>query len=343
MASFRYEMNFGDANAGGTPTFEYFVRQDTGAALTQPTIHEASWAHGAYYFDVDWSTTTATTISWKATLAGIEEADVISSPGLVLPGTSTASGGVSSLNGYDTVQTIINRVAVQSGIAQGPAASLGDPFASTNPYFGQLIDLLTSLGDDLNNNHEWSQFIRECTITTAGSAGSYALPADFHEMLDQSGWNRSMRLPLVGPLSGQETQFLKSRLGQVIINVAFRLQGNLLVFPVPPADGQTIVFEYVSDFWIQSAASGTGPDLDHPTIGTDTVLYDPELMVAGLKLKFAEDRGFDTTKLEERFAQKLEHAIGKNVGARTIDPGGHSLTADRLLDGANVPVTGLGS
>ena len=345
MTATRYELDFGDANTGYSPTFDYFVRLDTGAAVTPPTIHEASWGHGSYYFDWDWSTAPAgvETIAFQITVAGIALSDIIS--GVLGPGSASATGGVSSLNGYDTAGTIINRAALQVGIGAGLLSTMPDPFAqaATDGNYAMLVELLNTLGDDLNNKHDWTQFVKECTITTAGNATSYALPADFHEMMDQTGWNRSMRLPIVGPLTGQEAQYLKARLGNVIINLAFRIEGNLMVFPIAPANGQTVVFEYISAYWVQTAASSTGPDAGAATSATDTVLYDPDLMVAGLKLAFLENKGFDTVQAEKRFASKLEHCIGKNTGARILSMGGSGLTADRFLDTGNLPPVGFGN
>ena len=343
MTATRYTLDFGDANTGYSPVFDYFRRLDTQAAVTPPTIVEATWGHGSYYFDWDWSAATTDTIAFQITVAGIELSDVIS--GVLGPGSSASTGAPSSLAGYDTAKDIINRAALQVGIATGTLSSLGDPFATAadDANYAQLIELLNTLGDDLNNRHDWTQSIRECTIVTAGAATSYALPADFHEMINQTGWNRSMRLPLVGPLSGQETQYLKSRLGNVIINVAFRIEGNLIVFPIPPADGQTIVFEYITDNWVQSATSSTGFDQSAVLAATDTCCYDPGLLVAGLRLYWLEAKGFDTVQAEKRFAEKLEHCIGKNVGAKVLTFGGAGLNADRFLDTGNIPPIGYGS
>jgi hypothetical protein len=220
---------------------------------------------------------------------------------------------------------------------------LPDPFASSDKNMGQLIDMLTTLGDDLTNTHDWSQFIREFNLTTDGSTVSYALPADYKKMIDQTGWNRSTRRPIIGPVSGQETQFLKARLTGVLIEVAFRIQGNLLVFPVTPAASQSLYGEYLSSYWCQTAASSTGPDADHPTSGTDYVLYDSELAIAGLRLAFQEAKGFDTAASQRRYNDKLEQCISNNIGARTLNLAGSGLGVDRLIDTANAPITGYGS
>lgn len=338
MAATKYELNFGDSNSGAAPTFEFFVRQDTGAALTPPAISEAAWGHGSYLFSWDWATAPVgvQTISYKATLNGVEQWDVIS--GVLPPGQVLPSGGVSSLAPYQQAGQIINRVAVQCGLS-----SVVDPFASTDANFVQLVELLTTLGNDLNNYHDWTHFIREWSITTANSNQAYAMPADFQQMIDQTGWNRSMRLPMVGPLTGQEAQFLKTRLGTVIINVAFRLQGNQLVFPIVPSNGQTLAGEYLSNYWVQSAASASGPDQSTVQQASDYVLYDPNLVVAGLRFYWLDMHGFDTATAKQRYDERMAYCIEKNVGGRMIDMGGSGLNADRLLDSGNVPVANFGA
>ncbi|HEY6015726.1 MAG TPA: hypothetical protein VIU16_02980 [Gaiellaceae bacterium] len=72
----RYVLDFGSANAGGAPVFTLFVRLDTLAALGQPAIVEISG--GQYYFDWPWENSPASSVAFKAELAGVELADVIS-------------------------------------------------------------------------------------------------------------------------------------------------------------------------------------------------------------------------------------------------------------------------
>ena len=330
----RYVFDFGSANAGGAPTFDFFIRLDTLAALTQPTIIEIGV--GEYYFDYDWNTAPAgvTSIAFKAVLNGVELSDVISGgpPGAV----TTASPGIGTLNGYMQAGTILNRAAVQCGLA-----ARTDPFDGQDDNFVQLVEFLNSLGDELNNKHDWTQFVKECTITTAGNANVYDLPSDFHEMMDQTGWNRSTRLPLIGPLSGQETQFLKARLSGVLINVAFRIEGNTIVFPITPANGATLVFEYISDAWVAVPPSVTA-SAKEVTAFTDVVLYDPLMMIRGTRLGWLQAKGFDTTVAQRDFDGQLEHAIGRNVGGRTLNLDGGGLGKDRLVDELNIPITNYG-
>jgi hypothetical protein len=330
----RYVLDFGAANAGGAPAFTLYKRLDTLADLAQPAIVEIG--SGQYYFEVDWTTVSATSITFKATLAGIELSDVVSAPNVALQGTSVASAGFSSLAGYSTVATLVNRAAVQCGLS-----AVADPFASADPNFVQLREFLDTLGTELSESVN-AHLQREFTLTTTGAATSYALPADYREMVDDTAWNRSGFLPLDGPITPARAQFLKSWNGAALVNIPYRIQGNRLTVPIAPADGLSLSGLYVSTYWVQTAASGTGPDADHITLGTDYVLFDPLLVVLGLKLRWLEAKGFDTVLALAAYERRFEKVRGTNAGASTLSMGGGG-SLYRLIDAYNAPPTGLGA
>lgn len=337
----RYVVDFGSANSGGTPAFTLFVRLDTLAAvLPQPTIGEVGG--GQYYFDLDWSTTTATSISFKMELAGIEQSDVISSPDVLLPGDTVASAATSSLTGYQQCGVIVARALVQCGVLNlNPQDQASyDPFAETDPNVVQALELLNDLGAELVgkvNKH----LRRKYTFTTSGSALSYGLPADYMETVDGTGWDLSNTMPLDGAVSAQYAAFVEAWNGSAVVNIPYRIQGNRLTFPVDPGDGKSISFEYVSNYWVQTAASGSGPDSHHVTLSTDYVLYDPTLIVRGLKLRFLEAKGFDTLKAQEQFNERLEYVKGTNTGGRRLSTTGPR-SRFNFIGSDNAPDQGLG-
>lgn len=249
-------------------------------------------------------------------------------------GVTSATAPTVSKTGYATAGNIINRVAVQVGLS-----AVADPFASTDPVFVQLCELLNMMGEDLQNQHEWGSLIRETTITTSASATSYAMPADFDRLIDDTEWNRSTRFSLVGPLTGPEVQYLKARLSGVLIQVAFRLQANVMTFALAPPDNQTIAFEYVSDYWAWSAA-GQQPDKSLATASTDTILYPQDLMIAAVKWAWLDTKGFDTSSAAEKLQSILESSKSKNTAARTLNLGGIGVNPDHLIDAENLPITG---
>lgn len=148
---------------------------------------------------------------------------------------------------FSTAQTIINEAAVEVGLSAS-----SDVYASTDPNFIQLRGLLQSVGQDLWRMKSWTQLQQVYTFTTIADQARYDLPADFGWMLEQTGWNRSNQLPLGGPLSPQEWEFLKARLVGLTLSVLFRpINQQLWLFPDTdtPADFN-IAFEYASRYWV---------------------------------------------------------------------------------------------
>ena len=325
-------MDFGAANAGGTPTRLLFKDLNTLVDVAAPSVIEI--ANGKFYFPYNWNNAPAgtTSIVFKWSLGGAEQWGVINGPTYSV-----------ALPDFDTAANVINRTALQLGILpQGVVPSTApDPFSSTDPNMALLCDLVTSAEDRLQSAHDWPQLRREYTFTTSSSLNTYPLPSDFHEMIDQTGWNRSNRIPLAGPASPQEWQYLKSRAPSLLINVVFRQSGGVMdINPgaTPPA-GAVVAYEYISCNWVQSQGQ-SAPDKSAPTIGTDVLWFDSELMIAALKLEWLVVRGFDTQKAEERYQEKLDHCIEKSIGAVTLSMDGAPRGTDRLIDGENMPITG---
>ena len=150
---------------------------------------------------------------------------------------------------YATASEIINRASRELGI--GIAV---DPFQSQDSNFQQLVGFLTSAGQELIRSYEWPHLTRQHQFTTTPSLSFYDLPDDFMAMIDQSGWNRTSRFPLGGPLSPQEWQYLKAAVVGVTFNVLFRIGGMSL-----------------NDV-ITTLRSGAGGNILHPTttVGTGT-------------------------------------------------------------------------
>ena len=336
----RYVLDFGSANAGKTPTFDFYVRLDTLAAITQPTIYELSY--GEYYFDEPWTTSGVTSIAFKAVCNGIELSDVLSSTPISAAG--SAGAGTSALPDFLTAGTIINRAAVQLGLLGVAASSAPDPWSSTDANIVMMTELLASLGDRIQSMHDWPQNRKMYSFVTVLNQNTYPLPSDFHEMIDQSGWNRSTRMPLAGPASVQEWEYLYSRAPSLLINVVFRLEGGIIDLnpnSTPPS-GHTVAFEYISDFWVMSSGQSS-PDKAAPTAATDLIYFDGEMMIAGLKLDWLLAKGFDAEMAQRRFDEKLAHCIEKSTGAVTISLDGALRGVDRLIDDRNMPITGFGT
>jgi hypothetical protein len=212
---------------------------------------------------------------------------------------------------FDTAGNIVNDAAVEIGLSE-----VTDPYASTDANIIQLCRLLKSCGREMVHMHDWTHLRKEYTFTTVAGTDTYALPADFHDMLDQTWWNRTNRLPVGGPLSAQEWQYLKARLVGVVFTVLFRkMNQQIVLYPdgTSTPGGYDIAFEYNSAYWVSVVATPTVLSLDAPAASTDTVWFDGSMMTRFIKWKFLQAKGFDTSAAKDEFDLTFERVCGDDT------------------------------
>jgi len=109
--------------------------------------------------------------------------------------------------------------------------------------------------------------------------------------------------------------------------------------PVP--DALEIFFEYISRNWvIPESALSTYEDTVQAN--GDTVLFKPNMIVAYLRYKFLDAKGFDTGSAVAQFSKAYLQATGGNDGAPVLNAGGNH-SGIPLLDFRNIPFTNYGS
>jgi len=245
---------------------------------------------------------------------------------------------------FDTAADIINQAASECGLT-----AVTDPFASADPAFIQLRNILTSAGQEMVGAHEWQKLIKEHEIVFGTTVppdpafpNRFDLPDDFAWIIDQTGWtptNAGMGLPLGGPLTPQDwTYLVATNLANSTIYVSIRqAQGQLWVLPDPPPDGTEVTFEYVNRNWVETAA---GVFQDNVSASDDIVLFEPILIKKFLKLRYREAKGFDTSAALTQFANAFMQWTGKDVTAPVL-----SMARNRVfpyLSWRNVPQTNFG-
>jgi len=240
---------------------------------------------------------------------------------------------------FDSASDIINSVAAEVGVSP-----VTDPYTDPNQVFQQMKNLINSAGRELVRYYRWEKLQQEHTITTLDTdSGDYPLPDDFSYMIDQTGWERKENVPLWGPLSAQDWQYLLGRdLVSHTIYASFRIaQGLFRIFPQPPPNGLDIHFEYISRNWVEN---GDAPDTfsSKTSIGSDIVLYDPILMVKFLKAKYLEAKGFDSTAARNDFALEFDAITGQEKGAPILNAAILGREFPYLEPYRNLPDTGYG-
>lgn len=205
----------------------------------------------------------------------------------------------------------------------------------------------------LNQNSNVTQSVGSATDTQiAFGEEAYPVPADLGWFIPNTGWDRNFRWQLLGPLSAQEWQVLKSGISPVGPRLRYRLmQGQIYFNPAPYTIGQgnpisdLIVMEYVSKFW--AAPAGTvapsQPTQNLFQLDTDISMAFPEdLITLSLKWRMLKAKGMAYFEEELEYEDGLEQIAGRQTMARNLPLNAQSSDI-RLLSSQNVPDTGFGT
>jgi hypothetical protein len=215
--------------------------------------------------------------------------------------------------------TLLNQAAVECGLS--PAL---DPLASLEQTFVQLRFLLTSCGRELLTAYPWQFLVREQTVSVyRNESGEYALPSDFQKMLSMTVWDQTSKQPMSGSLSPQDWQYVKiSQIGFPDTTVGFRLANDKIkIYPPPPA-GVGLYFnfsyEYVSRGWVRYETTPAPLYRDNVVLSSDVILYDSNLLVKMLKLRFLGAKGFDTKDAQAQFQSAWTQATDSDSVSETL-------------------------
>lgn len=189
------------------------------------------------------------------------------------------------------------------------------------------VDSATQVTMDMNA-------VTSGTVSLVFSQVQYALPSDWSKQITQTEWDRTDRWPLLGPQSSQEWQNLKS--GTIVSgpNTRFRILGNKITVLPAPSTGLTFSFEYVSNYWVRSAADVAKAAY---TVDTDTNIFSDSLMVTGLKAQWKIAKGLDASFDLGEFKGLLDQTKGQDKSSPilSLSPYGQSMliTTNNITDG----------
>jgi len=248
---------------------------------------------------------------------------------------------MAAYNRQATVLDIIQNALGQMGLPV-PTAAYSD---GSNTTAQQCIRLLQSRGRRLckpTGTNRWEALRKTWSFTTDPALTTYTLPADWDSFEDLTGWNFTSRLPMLGPATDPQWQCLKARnLGSSTISVIYRTRGGVFEIYNTFSTPQNLVIDYSSRGWVMTAGS---PATYSDAISADdnVLLFDAELLTAGLKLDFLGAKGFDTTVAQADYDELLEQALNADSDAPVLQAA-LSDTYPLISTQFNAPDTGYGT
>jgi hypothetical protein len=247
---------------------------------------------------------------------------------------------MANFNKRQTGLSIIQDVCGQLGLPVPIAAAANPGDVSSR----QMLAQLTYSGRRLikpTDTYRWQILLRNWVLITVPGQTVYPLPEDWDSFEDLTGWNFTSRLPMLGPATDAQWQTLKARnMGSSTISVIYRTRGGAFeiysAFDAP----QELQICYSSRAWVQS---GADPLVFKDWVETDddVVLFDPDLMVSALKLRFLTAKGFDTTAALADYKEALESAICADTDAPVLTFNTND-TYPLISTQFNAPDTGYG-
>jgi hypothetical protein len=174
--------------------------------------------------------------------------------------------------------------------------------------------------------------------TVTFSKTIYPLPPDYETITDNTHWDKTKHWQMLGPVSAQQWQWLKSGYISTGPRVRWRILGNQFEIWPPYSTLEYLGFEYRSKGWARSAANAVKNSF---TADTDTSVLDDAIIVLLTKLKYFQIKSFDTTALQQDYQRYLSIAKANDKGSATLSfaPAPSAV----LIGWANIPDTGYGS
>jgi hypothetical protein len=113
--------------------------------------------------------------------------------------------------------------------------------------------------------------------------------------------------------------------------------GEFQIWPILSTN-EYMGYEYISTAWADSAAGVAQASL---ILDTDTCIYPQRLMVLGIKRKYFEIKGFDTSAFERDYQTELNIAKANDQGSATLSFA--PKTANVLIGWENIPDSQYGA
>lgn len=215
---------------------------------------------------------------------------------------------------------------------------------STDLQVLQMFELLKEAAEDLANygdNGGWQSLQNEYTfITVAAEAQTNTpIPPDFRCFINGTFYDRTSQRQLFGPLSPLQYQAQKARPVLVQPFLAFRERDGAFLISPAPAAGDTIAYEYISNYYAVSSAAQAKRTF---TSDDDTTFLDEELLKKSLRWRWKQAKGLDYGEDMVSFERDAAKKFGQDAAAPTLTIGAERYGTVPYPERFNIPEGGWG-
>lgn len=191
--------------------------------------------------------------------------------------------------------------------------------------FGTTVTINSAATSDGNGQYTFGQVM-------------YNLPSGFDRITDRTQYDKSKRWEMLGPETPQQWQWLKSSYISTGPRIRWRIMGQKFQIWPLTSTNEYLSFEYISSNWVTSS---TGVGQTSFTSDSDTCIFPDRLMILGIKKKYFEIKGFDTSSFQRDFDMQLNIAKANDAGSPTLSLAPR--TANVLIGWENIPDANYGA
>lgn len=222
---------------------------------------------------------------------------------------------------------------------------------------GLLAGRMAVLGDYMVQGTRLDSVVNATSVTlsqpaTATQTGAtlvfaqdvYTAPADMLAPINRTFWDRSRRWELIGPMSPQEDEWMRSGIVATGPRRRFRFLGRgvntFRIWPPPTTldSPAVLAFEYTSANWAQDAS---GTPKARFTADADTCIFADDLMLMGVKWLWLQSKGMEYAALRDDWLRQVEQAAATDGASPTLNMAAGNWPI--LIGPGNVPDSGFGS
>ena len=211
--------------------------------------------------------------------------------------------------GVSTTGTITAGSKIITAIPSTAALEVGNVVTGTGqaPY-AEILTIDSATQVTLNTPVVTST----AAVSMTFAKQDYPMPSDFDRMISDTNWDRTNHWRNLGTKTSQEWQWLQGGIISVGPRERYRIYNNRLRIFQAVTDIYTFAFEYVSNYWVMSAAATAG-DKSAFTLDTDTSVFPDDLMLAGLKFYFLKAKKLDYGVELSEFMRALSYTKAQDV------------------------------
>jgi uncharacterized protein (DUF1330 family) len=195
--------------------------------------------------------------------------------------------------------------------------------ASTDTSVIQLEASVNQEGRAQVQKYGWQVLVKEGSHTTlaAESQGTMiSIASDFGRFSNDTMWNRTTNRRYYGPITDSRWQQILAVVSGGITNY-FRIRGgNLLMHPTPTA-GESVKFEYVSKYWVDTTGGSTA-DADKFSGDSQTTVLEEELIVLGVVWRFLKLKGLPYDQQYVDYTNRVSEYTGHDGASPILRMGG---------------------